>query len=186
MMGLYRQHFRSRYQAIADLIPVGGDVLELCCGPATLFRHYLRKKEVSYLGLDISDVFVSGLIRRQIPCKVWDLRTDQPLPAADYVVMQASLYHFLPDAYRMIDKMLAAARKRVIIAEPIRNLASARLPVVRYLARKLTDPGVGSQPRRFSEATLDELAERFPASCRRSFLSRGGREKILVFEKDWA
>ncbi len=42
--------------------------------------------------------------------------------------MQASLYHFLPDAHEIVERMLAAAGRRVIVSEPVRNLASSQNP----------------------------------------------------------
>ncbi len=97
--------------------------------------------------------------------------------------MQASLYHFLPDASPMLDRMLTCARKQVIVAEPVRNLASSRIPGVAYVSRKLTNPGGGSPSSRFAEKSLDELAARGGKLLRRSFFAPGGREKIYVFVK---
>lgn len=184
MMALYRRHYSSRYQAIANLIPQRADVLELCCGPGILYQRYLRRKKVRYRGLDMSEKFVRRLVRRGVTTERWDLRSDRPLPRAEYVIMQASLYHFLPDAGGMLDRMVEAARKAVIVAEPIRNLASSRLRWVAYVAGRLTDPGNGSQENRFDEKSLDKLARRYDVLLRRAFLAPGGREKVYVFEKD--
>jgi Methionine biosynthesis protein MetW len=181
MVALYRQHYGARYEAVAGLIPAGATVLELCCGPAVLYWRYLRQKNVTYRGLDLSERFVRKLSGRGVAAEVWDLRSNRPLPSADYVVMQASLYHFLPDASPIVDRMLEAAGRQVVVAEPIRNLASAKLPIVRYAAGLLTDPGVGPQATRFTEDTLDELAASYGPRLRRSFLAAGGREKIYVF-----
>lgn len=184
MMALYRHHYSSRYRAIADLIPQQADVLELCCGPGILYQRYLRRKKVRYRGLDLSEKFVRQLLRRGVASERWDLRSDRPLPRAEYVIMQASLYHFLPDAGGMLDRMLEAARKAVIVAEPIRNLASSRLSWMAYFARRLTDPGTGLQENRFDEKSLDKLTRRYEVLLRRAFLAPGGREKVYVFEKD--
>src|SRR5215211_4230426 len=124
MLVLYGRHYPSRYRAIADLIPSGSSVVDLCCGPALLFNRYLRNKGVRYTGLDLNAGFIDGLVRNGASGMVWDLRKDDPLPEADYVLMQASLYHFLPDAAPIVERMLEAARRKVIIAEPIRNLAT--------------------------------------------------------------
>ena len=184
MLVLYRWHYAGRYQAVADLIPAGAEVMELCCGPGILYRRYLRHKGVQYLGLDVNEKFIRNLIRRGIAAERWDLRSDRPLPSAGYVIMQASLYHFLPDAGDMLARMVNAAREAVIIAEPIHNLTSSRWPVVAYLSGKLTDPGGATAGSRFVEKTLDELAERQGALLRQAFLAPGGREKIYFFEKN--
>ena len=82
-----------------------------------------------------------------------------PLPEADVVIMQASLYHFLPGADAIVERMLAAARERVIIAEPIRNLSTSRLPLVARLGRRgRPTRGAGDgHAQRFDEPALDRL-----------------------------
>jgi SAM-dependent methyltransferase len=183
MLGLYGRHYPARYRAVADLISPRSSVLDLCCGPAVLYERYLRPKSVEYTGLDINETFVRGLKRRGVRAELWDLRDDAPLPPADSVVMQASLYHFLPDPLPVLGRMLGAARKQVIVAEPVRNLTSSRLPLLGPLSRLLTDPGVGRQPYRFTEVALDELiGSLYPRSPRTQLIS-GGREKIYVIEK---
>ena len=183
MLALYRRHYAGRYEAIAELIPRGAEVLELCCGPGILYDCYLRHKNVRYRGLDISENFVNDLRRRGVAAERWDLRGDRPLPRAEYLIMQASLYHFLPNASTILDRMLEAAGKEAIIAEPIRNLSSTKIPMIARLSRQLTDPGVGSSTNRFVEKTLDDLAEHYRSLLRESFLAPGGREKIYIFNK---
>jgi hypothetical protein len=183
MLALYGRYYADRYEAIADLIPSGAEVLELCCGPGVLYDRYLRNKNVRYRGLDIGKKFVSDLARRGVAADQWDLRTDRALPHAEYVIMQASLYHFLPNAAPVLDRMLEAAEKEVILAEPIKNLATSSVPMIARLSSMLTDPGGGSSANRFVEGTLDALAARYSSLLRQSFLAPGGREKIYVFNK---
>lgn len=57
-----------------------------------------------YTGLDLSPTFVSKLQRRGIDARSWDMRSDAPLPYGDYVIMQARLYHFLPDPKPIVDR----------------------------------------------------------------------------------
>ena len=183
MLGLYGRHYPARYRAVAELIPPRSSVLDLCCGPAVLYERYLRRKFVEYTGLDINETFVRRLKRRGVRAELWDLRGDAPLPPADSVVMQASLYHFLPDPLPLLGHMLEAAQSQVIIAEPVRNLSSSRLPLLAPLARRLTDPGVGSQPHRFTEPALDDLMTSLCSRAPKAYLISGGREKIYVIEK---
>ena len=180
MLLLYGRHYPSRYRAIADLIPADRSLVDLCCGPALLFNRYLRAKNVRYTGLDINEGFIRKLIRNGGSGQVWDLRKDDPLPRADYVMMQASLYHFLPDASSVVERMLDAATRQVIIAEPIRNLTDSKSPVFARLGQFFTNPGVGEQPHRFTEASLDELFSVYASQVERSFLIAGGREKVYV------
>lgn len=184
MMALYGRHYSARYKTIADLIPREAEVLELCCGPGTLYLRYLRQKNVKYRAIDMSEEFARALLRRGIAIELWDLRSERPLPTAEYVIMQGSLYHLLPDAGPMLDRMLEAARKTVIVAEPMRNFARSRFALLRWLSRKLTEPGSGSQARRLVEKELDELMTRYGNLLCRQFLAPGGRDKVYVLEKD--
>ncbi len=183
MLMLYGRHRDSRYRAIAEQIAEGASVLDLCCGPPILFKRFLRQKSVQYLGLDMNEKFIEQLVRSGGDGRVWDLRSDAPLPAADYVIMQGALYDFLPDALPIVDRMFEAAQKKVIIAEPIRNLASSKFPLLRWLARHLTDPGSGAQPHRFTQRTLDEFFAAYALRLEKSFLIPGGREKVYVFNR---
>ncbi|WP_040689301.1 class I SAM-dependent methyltransferase [Nocardia vinacea] len=180
MRGLYGRHYPARYRAIAELVPDGARVVDLCCGPATLYTRYLRDRSIEYTGLDLNGRFIARLTRAGGRGVVWNLRSDTPLPEADYVVMQSSLYHFLPEPAPVIDRMLAAAGKQVIIAEPIRNLATSDNRVLAAIGQRFTDAGDGAQARRFSEATLDAFFHGYePRVVQRSVIA-GGREKLFV------
>lgn len=183
MRVLYGRYYASRYQEIAALIPYGATVLDLCCGPPQLYCRYLRSKKVEYKGLDINQRFIKQLQSENVDGQVWDLRENNQLPSADYVLMQASLYHFLPDARPIIDRMLEAARSQVIIAEPIRNLSSSRFALVRRIARYLTKVGDGNDGARFTEQMLDRTFSSYQTQIDRSFLIAGGREKIYVLNR---
>jgi len=138
---------------------------------------------VQYTGLDINANFIARLIRRGGSGQVWDLRSDKALPSADYVIMQASLYHFLPDASQVLDRMLQAARKRVIIAEPIRNLATSDSQLLSLLGRLFTNPGVGEHNLRFTEASLADFFSGYASHVVESFSIAGGREHVYVLSK---
>jgi SAM-dependent methyltransferase len=181
MRALYRRHYADRMQSVADQVPDGSSVLELCCGPGTLYTRYLRERVSGYIGLDINETFVTKLRGQGIDARGIDLADPAvPLPTADVAIIQASLYHFLPGAHALIDRMLAAATERIVVAEPIRNLSSSRLPGVGMLGRRAADPGVGGHEQRFTEATLDELMAGYPGRVRSAFLIPGGREKVYV------
>lgn len=180
MRVLYGRHYGARFRAIAAEIPPGSEVLDLCCGPATLYTRHLRGRGVDYHGLDLNERFVADVIRAGGRAHVWDLHADGPLPAADVVLMQASLYHFLPDAAAMVDRMCAAARQKVIVAEPVRNLATSDNRVLAALATRYTDAGDGAQANRFTEQTLDELFAAHHGRILDQRLIAGGREKMFI------
>jgi len=96
--------------------------------------------------------------------------------------MQGSLYHFLPDPAPIVERMLEAAARRVIISEPIRNLSQSRLPGVAALAAFASDAGYGAQPNRFDEATLDRFFEAYSERIVESSLVARGREKLYVLQ----
>jgi len=182
MRALYGSAYSGRFEALAERIPEGGSVLDVCCGPATLFHRYLKQKGVCYMGLDINSSFIQRLSARGGTGLVWNLEEDRPLPRQQYVIMQSSLYHFLPNAAPIVERMLAAAEKQVLIAEPIRNVADSPSALFSFLARKLTNPGTGDQPHRFNEARLDALLQpyRHRGQVVESRLIAGGREKLYV------
>src|SRR5262249_3853362 len=182
MLLLYGRHYNSRYRSIADLIPDNTTVLDLCCGPALLFHRYLRTKSVRYTGIDINEKFIARLIQAGAGGEVWDLRSEQELPASDYVVMQASLYHFLPDPSRIVDRMLRAARKSVIIAEPVRNLTTSSSKLISFIGRSFTNPGSGEQANRFNQESLAAFFDLYRPHLTRSFPIAGGREIVYVLD----
>ena len=180
MVVLYGRHYAGRYRAIADLIPAQSSVLDLCCGPAVLYHRYLRQKAIDYTGLDLSGAFIKHLNRRGANGQVWDLQGTATLPAADYVIMQASLYQFLPDPQPVVDRMLRAARKQVILAEPIRNITSSKVAPLAFFGRRFTDPGDGQSAHRFTEESLDLFFSRYASRLGKTFSIPGGREKVFV------
>ncbi|WP_280386480.1 class I SAM-dependent methyltransferase [Nocardia wallacei] len=180
MRGLYGRHYGARYRAVAEQIPDGADVVDVCCGPATLYTRYLRGRSGSYTGLDLNAGFIARLNAAGGRGTVWNVHSDAALPPADYLVMQASLYHFLPEPAPIVERMLAAARKQVIISEPIRNLATSDNRVLAAIARRYTNAGEGAQRHRFTEATLDDLFRRYESRVVRQSLIAGGREKLFV------
>ncbi len=180
MRALYGKHYRARLRAIAELIEEGSSVVDLCCGPSALYRYELRGKRVHYSGVDINPVFLGRLEREGAAAIEADLAALEEYPEADYLIMLGSLYHFLPDAHAVVERMLRAARRGVIVSEPIRNLADAKSPTVRRLAAWLTNPGTKSPRDRFDEESLGALFARFEGRVERSFLIPGERERVTV------
>lgn len=182
MIFLYGRHSEARYRAVADLVSAGSSVLDLCCGPAVLYDRLLRHKRVDYTGIDINPAFVSRVDRMGGRGIRLDLTADPPLPETDYVIMQASLYHFLPDVLPIIRRMRMSAREAVIIAEPIRNLATSGVPILSAIARRQSDPGTGRGSLRFNEATLETAILAAAGRPRSASLVPGRREMVYVLE----
>lgn len=184
MHALYGRYYSARFATIAGLVPQGASVVDVCCGPGTLYLGHLRERGVRYTGLDLSETFVACLRRRGVAAEVRDVSDGAPLPAADIVIMQASLYQFLPGAREVVDRMRAAAADAVIVAEPIRNLSSSRLAPLAALARRSASTDRASHEQRFDEASLDALMSSYADAVRRRLLIPGGREKVYVLAGD--
>jgi hypothetical protein len=184
MLALYRRGYRARLSVVAGYVTPAASVLELCPGPGSLYRRHLRQRASAYTGVDVNERFLDRLRRQGAGVLNLDLTADGvQLPPADVVIMQASLYHFLPRAETIVDRMLAAARERVIIAEPIRNLADSGLPLVARLGRSATDPGTGGEhAHRLDEPALDRLMARYAAQTVAAVTIPGGREKVYVLD----
>ncbi|NUO81793.1 hypothetical protein HUU05_17115 [candidate division KSB1 bacterium] len=178
---LFGRHFRARYEALAAEIPNSAQVVDVCAGDCYLYRRFLRKKGVQYLGLELSPHLVRAARAQGVSVEQFDIRQDE-IPSAEFVVMQGSLYQFLPNVEVAVHKMLAAARRKVIIAEPIRNLSSEDNWLGKA-SRILTQPDANSPAyagQRFNEQSLQKLFDSF-ATFERAFLIPGGREMIGVF-----
>ena len=184
VLALYRSGYRERYSALAELIPANTSVVDICCGPATLYFGYLRHKQVRYTGLDISPTFVQQLLRRGVNGLLWDVHSSEAFPVADYIVMQGSLYQFLPDPANIVGRMLAAATRQVIISEPVRNLADSKNPLLRRLSQKLTNAGTGDQMNRFNEGLFHRFLEpyRLTGQLVALYSIAAGREKVCVLD----
>ena len=177
---LYRGALNERNRALAERIEAGSRVVDLCCGPPLLFTSQLERKHVRYLGIDLNPVFLAAVRESGAEAMSLDLRDAPRLPRCDYVIMQGSLYHFLPDPAPIVDRMLEAAGRRVILSEPVRNFSQSRLPGVAALAARASDAGDGVQPNRFDEATLDRFFEAYSERIVESSLVARGREKLYV------
>ena len=177
---LYRGALAERNRALAERIEDGTRVVDLCCGPPLLFTSQLARKRVRYLGIDVNPVSLAAVQKSGAEAMSLDLRDAPRLPQGDYVIMQASLYHFLPDPAPIVERMLEAAGRRVIVSEPVRNISQSTLPGVAALAALATNAGHGAEPNRFDEAALDRFFERYSERVIESSLVARGREKLYV------
>jgi SAM-dependent methyltransferase len=185
MRVLYGRHYEARYRSLAALIPEHASVLELCCGTGELYRRHLSSKAIRYVGLDLNPEFIRRVRAAGADAREADVRSCSRFPSADYVLMQASLYQFMPEATVIIARMLAAARDRVIVAEPIHNLSASTGPLGPWLAR-MANPGDGDALERYDEETLTRLLNRFRPRIERTFLLPGGRERVYVLNAQGA
>ena len=150
-MGLLRPAGRDAvWRHVAAQIG-GASVLDLCCGPAEL-RRWIG--ESSYRGIDMNPAFAGAdVLLGDVLALDW--------PHADVLVMCDSLYHFLPDVGPLLRRMTQSARKKVVISEPIENIAASRWPWMRALARWATRVDGKTFPRRFSAEELQKVLQSY-------------------------
>jgi len=178
---LFRRHYAERYEAISNLIDNNSSVLDVCCGDSKLYS-YLKRKNVDYLGLDFSPAFRKASKRKGINTRIFDLYKDDP-PKADFVVIHASLYQFIPDHSAILHKLYNAAKRYLIVAEPIRNYIQSKWKAVSFLGRLLNNPGNGVKIQRFTLGTLKEAMEPFQAKVVEEFMIQGDIEYVFVVRK---
>ena len=180
MARLYRGAYRERFEAIAREVPEGAQVLDVCCGDAHLFDAYLRHKTTSYTGLDIAPALVARARSRGMDVRVCDIEL-MDLPAqADTVILQGSLYQFMPGHDAVLRKLLAAARDRVILTEAVSNWSGGHSALKNRLARALTNPGTGPKTERFTPESLDAFMKTCKVLKKESIC--GGREMLYVLD----
>lgn len=180
MRVLYRSGFHVLYAGVADHVPSGAKVVDVCAGPGTLWHECLREKGVDYLALDFNGHFVMSARRRGARARWFDLRHEE-IPEADIVVLGSSLYHFRPHEDALLARLMRAARRSVIVTEPVVNLASQGPMWLRRLAVRLTDPGSGEPHERFDLGAFEAFAKRNGAAVFEH--QSGARNALAVFEK---
>lgn len=178
---LYRSYYRERIQAVAERIPEGSSVADVCAGDCSLYRYGLRDKQIPYAAYDLNPVFVRWARGRGLAMEKLDLWS-QEIPPADCVVMMGSLYQFIPAHAGILDKLIRAARRRVIVNEPVMNLAQSTHPWVRQAAYLFSYAGRRRSSRhRFTEGELRAFLEE------RGFhsiaLIAAGRDLVAVLDK---
>ena len=180
---LYGKYFEGRYLSVAEQIPAQTSVVDVCAGNVYLFQKYLKQKSVNYLALDNSPEFVHWAHTQQVNAKLFDIRTEN-VPQGDYVVMMASLYQFLPEAKDIVSRLIGAAKKKVILSEPVSNLSASHFGPIARLAHVLSIPYYASQQytgERFTEASILNLFEQFP-EFETTYRIPGGREIVGIFK----
>jgi glycosyltransferase involved in cell wall biosynthesis len=175
---LYGSEYHRTYEDVAALIPDGSSVVDVCAGTCRLYLDHLKARGCRYIGLDYNGHFVVGAQRREVDARLFDVLRD-PVPEADYVVMSSSFYHFHESAPEVLARLRAAARRAVILSEPVRNLSASRLRPLGALANLLTHPGQGDFRFRYDLASWRELAE--AEGSARLLHSPGARNAIAVF-----
>ena len=160
---VYRYTERRRLGEVVRYVPRQVSVLDVCSGDCALYHRWLKGHAADYLGVDLNPRLLHAGARRGAHVRLMDVRNGE-LPQADVVVMQSSLYQFIPHHNAILQKLLRAARQRVIVVEPISNWATDPRPWRRRLSHRWTNPGTGPVPERFSRPELEQLFRHYGAS----------------------
>lgn len=150
---LHLGDFKKRYEIISQECR-GMRILDLCCGDCYL-SNFVDKKR--YTGIDLNKTFIRHALKKGINAKFMDIEKEE-IPESECIILQGSLYQFIPNEAAILEKIFNKATKKVIISEPIHNLADSRLPFVKKIAAILTKTEKGKgYSRRFNEKNLRAL-----------------------------
>jgi len=173
MRALYGKNLDKNFKIIAK--EIGNlSVLDLCSGTSALF-NYLNGND--YVGLDINQNFVEYARKRGINARVADVLKEK-WPKKDCIVISSSLYQFIPNHEKLLQKMLKNAGKKVIISEPIKNLSSSKNFVISFIARKLSHTGKEDAEKRLNRKQMMYLCKKYKGKK----IKIVGRNLICCFE----
>jgi SAM-dependent methyltransferase len=175
---LYRGKARRRFDPLVARIPAGASVLDLCAGSGALYDA-LAPRGVRYRAFEINPVLVDHLRRRGIDARCCDVRSEE-LPEADVVTMCLSLYHFFPDCRAVLERMIASARREVIVLEPVRNASQSCHRLLRWVGRSANRVNGRTLEFFFDEHSFSELARSVPG-LRALNPVGSGRDIVAVF-----
>ena len=120
MKVLFKRNYKMRYLEIANLIENNSSVIDICCGDAQLYS-FLKNKKIKYTGIDFNNVFLDYLRNKKINVIHLDINKEDIPIKADYVVIQSSLYQFMPNHLHIIKKLLEISKKYLIIQETVKS-----------------------------------------------------------------
>lgn len=179
MVLLYRRSYRRKYAMVAELIEPGSSVVDLCCGDCAI-EPMLAAKDCRYVGLDSSESFVKAGKKRGLNVSLWN-GPSADFPSADVICMQSSLYQFMPDEKKLVERMISKSGRMVIITEPVKNLADSRNPIIRKVARWVTPTSTVQPQKRHTLASIQALVRDLPGSPQLTLPIE--REAMIVINK---
>jgi hypothetical protein len=178
----FGNHYTTRYSALEKHIPAGAQLLELCMGDAFFYLNYLKDKKLNYSCADINPVFIKAAKRKGLNPIVLDVFKD-PIPQSDYILMQGSLYHFIPEEKFILGKLLNACNKQLIISEPVNNMSNSSSILKASLAEFLSKAKSGQSKIKFTAGTLKESFALFKGQVAIWEESPDNKEIIIVLRK---
>jgi SAM-dependent methyltransferase len=155
----YGSRLSQRFDSVAQLIPSGSSVIDLCCGDGAFYFDHLSQKNVDYSGVDLSRSLTKRLLSKGISVKIGSLleflEGNPPAEKKDFCTLLGALYHFgEKDSPRVLERMTLQGKKCVLL-EPIQNLSTHSTPLLRAVGAISTHvPGTESHFRFTQESLL--------------------------------
>ncbi len=182
MRKLYGSYYRSRYSALAKLIPDNCQLLELCMGDLYFYENFLKKKNIDYSCADVNPVFVNAAKKNGIKAMQIDILKDE-IPKSDYILIQGSLYHSIPHQKELIKKLLASTGKELIISENTNNISNSSNAFKSWLGAAFSKAKSGQSKVKFTKETLKDSFSDFEKSKMQWVESPDNLETIIVLQK---
>lgn len=179
----YGEHFVPRYERLNKYIPENAEVFECCMGDAWFYRNYLRKKNVKYSCGDINPVFVRAAKKNGIDARLLDVFNDA-IPKSDYILVHASLSYFIPGEEKIIRKLLAATKKKLIISESVNNLSNSGSGFKSAIGTFLSKAKAGQSKIKFTRESLRKAFTAFENNIESWDDNPDQREVIIVLRPD--
>ena len=177
----YQNKFEKRYEILGSLFERNCSIVELCCGDCYLYLNYLKQKQIQYVGVDINNSFIAYARKMGIDARNLNVISDE-IPQGDILLMHASLYQFIPSERVILDKIIAAARREVIIAEPVINRSHQENFMVSKISELLSNPGTGPARDRFNPENFKALCGSYKEFSHFAGNFNLSNEMIAVFD----
>lgn len=178
----FGSRLKARYFNLQKHIPANSNLLELCMGDAFLYLNYLKQKNINYTCVDVNTAFINSAKKKGINCLQMNVETEE-IPKSDYILMQGSLYHFIPHQKQIIQKLLDACNKELIISENIKNLSNHNSALKSYLGKIISNAGYGQSKIKFTKSLLEETFSDFKSRIKIWEELPDNNEIIIVLNK---
>jgi len=177
----YRHHWAERFRAVAEWVPDGAQVLDVCCGDGSLVEHLPPK--VSYRGLDRNSMFIRNARKRGRTVELFDFCSES-LPKSEVVICQVSLYQFYPLLDQTLARLFDAATQRLIVSESVWSLTRSKIPLVApFIAWAMRTNDLSDGYFRFTPEELDRLFASYRPFLRYRGSICGGLDRLFVLDK---
>ncbi len=113
----YGRFYQLRLKRVAQEVPEGARVVDLCCGDCAVYLQYLHKKGVDYLGVEINSRMARLIKEKGARVMVADVRTCD-IPPCDVLLCLSSLYQFSNEFTHMFQSAQQVTNK-ILLLEPV-------------------------------------------------------------------